>query len=112
MDATAWELLNLDTDTIVKMPDDVAELTELPLEKVTNIVDTYLYETIGPHEFYSRHNLKKPPCIVAASTYHVSFLKAVNIIGLGKDGLVLVPADENARMDCDGKHTYVTQLPV
>ena len=103
MDAKSWELLNLDTDTIVKMPDDVAKEAGLHTETFTKIVDTYLYESIGPHEFYRRHNLTKSPCIVAASTYHVSFLKAANIIGLGKEGIVIVPVDENARMDCKRK---------
>ena len=103
MNATQWELLNLDTDTIIKMPADVAKLAGLEQGALRSILANYLYESIGAQEFCNRHMLTKSPCVVAASTYHVSFLKAVTIVGLGKGCLVTVPVDKNARMDSGSK---------
>lgn len=62
----------------------------------------YLYECIGTQEFCRRHMLTNSPCIVVGSTYHVSFLKGVTITGLGKENLVTVPVDKNARLDANG----------
>lgn len=103
MEATQWELLNLDTDCIIKMPFDVAELAGLTQAELRAILSNYIYESIGAQEFCRRHQLTKPPCVVVASTYHVSLLKAVNIVGLGKESLVTVPVDDNARMDSGSK---------
>lgn len=103
VDATQWELLNLDTDSIVKMPFDVADQAGLTPRQFRNIMDNYIYESIGAQEFCLRHQPIKSPCVLAASTYHVSFVKAVNIVGLGKGSLVTVPVDKNARMDSESK---------
>lgn len=46
--------------------------------------------------------LTNSPCIVVGSTYHVSVLKGVTIAGLGKENLVTVPVDKNARLDANG----------
>ena len=46
--------------------------------------------------------LTNSPCIEVGSTYHVSFLKGVTIAGLGKENLVTVPVDKNARLDANG----------
>ena len=66
-------------------------------------MDNYLYESIGAQEFCCRHMLTKSPCVVVGSTYHVSFLKAVTIVGLEKESLVTVPVDTDARLDLKSK---------
>lgn len=106
VEATQWELLNLDTDCIIKMPFDVADLAGLTQTELRNIMDNYIYESIGAQEFCRRHQLTKPPCVVVGSSYHVSFLKAMNIVGLGKGSLVTVPVDNNARMDTNSKENH------
>ena len=103
VDATQWELLNLDTDSIINMPFEVADQAGLTPGEFRSIMDNYIYESIGAQEFFLRHQLIKSPCVLAASTHHVSFVKAVNIVGLGKGSLVTVPVDTNARMDSESK---------
>lgn len=106
VNATQWELLNLDTDTIVKMSFDVPEKSGLDQGEYRKIMGSYLYESIGAQEFCRRHMLTNSPCVVVGSTYHVSFLKAVTIVGLGKESLVTVPVDKDARLDCDSKYSF------
>jgi hypothetical protein len=67
------------------------------------IMTNYSYESIGTQVFCQRHNLKTNPCSIAPTTAHVSIFKAATILGVGKKNLVLVPVDENARMDVKGK---------
>lgn len=70
------------------MPTDVEELTGLEHGEFMDIMSAYLYESIGAAEFG-----------------HISFTKAVTILGLGKNSLVPVAVDEHSRMDAKGKLT-------
>jgi hypothetical protein len=74
------------------------------------IMTNYSYESIGTQVFCQRHNLKTNPCSIAPTTAHVSIFKAATILGVGKKNLVLVPVDENARMDVKGKSLLFLRL--
>ena len=100
--ASQWELLNLDMDTILTMPEKVEKLTKLEHGDFMEIMKDYLYESIGAQEFVRRHMLIQSPCVLIASTAHISFTKAVTILGLGKESLVTVAVDHDARMKMKG----------
>lgn len=102
MSGSQWELLNLDVDTILKMPAEVEELTHLKHQQFMKIMSQYLYESIGVQEFVRRHMLTQSPCVIVPSTVHISLTKAVTILGLGRECLVTVAVDEDARMDPKG----------
>lgn len=102
MSASQWELLNLDVDTILKMPSDVEGLTDLQHQDFMGIMGQYLYESVGAQEFARRHMLTKSPCVIVPSTAHISLTKAVTILGLGRESLVTVAVDEDARMEPKG----------
>ena len=86
------------------MPFDVAKKAGLEQAEFKKLMGNHLYESIGAQEFCRRHELlTNSPCVVVGSTYHVSFLKAVTILGLGKESLVTVPVDTNARLDSKSK---------
>ena len=57
MEATKWELLNLDTDTILKMPSDVSKKAGITEDELGNLLTKHLYECIGITEFNKRHGL-------------------------------------------------------
>lgn len=103
MSGSQWELLNLDVDTILKMPSDVENLTHLEHPQFIKIMSQYLYESIGVQEFVRRHMLTQSPCVIVPSTVHISLTKAVTILGLGRESLVTVAVDEDARMDPKGE---------
>ena len=85
------------------MPDDVEKMTGLEHGEFMDIMSDYLYESIGAAEFGRRHPLIEKSCVVVPSTAHISFTKAVTILGLGKNSLVPVAVDEDSRMDAKGK---------
>ena len=97
-----WELLNLDVDTILKMPSEVEDLTNLNHQQFMKIMSQYLYESVGVQEFIIRHKLTQSPCVIVPSTAHMSLSKAVTILGLGRERLVTVAVDEDSRMDPEG----------
>ena len=87
------------------MPSDVEKLTGLEHGEFMDIMSEYLYESIGAAEFGRQHPLIEKSCVVVPSTAHVSFTKAVTILGLGKNSLVPVAVDEESRMDAKGTLT-------
>ncbi|RMX37526.1 hypothetical protein pdam_00012808, partial [Pocillopora damicornis] len=97
--ASQWELLNLDVDTILRMPKDVEDLTGLQHQDFMGVMGQYLYESVGAQEFARRHMLTQSPCVIVPSTAHISLTKAVTILGLGRESLVTVAVDEDARME-------------
>ena len=98
-----WELLNLETASILDMPDDVEKLTGLEHSAFMDVMSDYLYESIGTSEFCRRHPLAEKARVMIPSTAHISFTKAVTMLGLGKNALVPVAVDEDSRMDASGK---------
>lgn len=69
--------------------------------ELSTIMTNYSFECIG-HEFCQRHKLIATSGFLAPSTAHISLFKGATILGMGKNNLVLVPVDENARMDIKG----------
>ena len=103
--ATSWQLLNLDLDDVIRMPQDVQDATKLSHEQLMQILNKYAYECVGAQEFARRHNLKKSACFLTPTSCHVSFLKSATILGIGKENIILVPTDEKARMNPNGEDT-------
>ena len=104
---TEWELLNLDTSSILTMPEEVQKLAGLENSSdFMELLSDHLYESVGAAEFARRHPLIEKTCVIVSSTAHISFTKAVTILGLGKNSLVPVAVDENSRMDAGGKQFH------
>ncbi|EDO30282.1 predicted protein [Nematostella vectensis] len=101
VDATNWELLNLDVDSILDLPMKVAQLCSISMGNLSQLTAEYMYEGMGPYEFHLRHNLKASPCCLGTSSAHVSLAKGNTILGLGKKHLIKVPLNEDARMDTE-----------
>lgn len=92
------------------MPTDIEGLTGLEHGEFMDVLSDYLYESIGAPEFGRQHPLIEKACVVVPSTAHISFTKAVTILGMGKNSLVPVAVDEDSRMDSSGKRTQFRHL--
>ena len=84
------------------MPSDIEALIGLEHQEFMGIMGQYLYESIGAQEFARRHMLTQNACVIVPSTAHISLTKAVTLLGLGRESLVTVAVDEDARMDSKG----------
>ena len=85
------------------MPSDIETLLNLEHQDFMKMMGSYLYESIGAQEFAKRHDLTQSACVVAPSTMHISFMKAITILGLGRENIVTVAVDEDARVDIKGR---------
>lgn len=94
------------------MPTDVEAKAQLEHTDFMDIMSDYLYESIGAPEFSRRHPLIEKACVVVPSTAHISFTKAVTVLGLGKNSLIPVAVDENSRMDAHGTTNILSVRPV
>ncbi|XP_048584706.1 uncharacterized protein LOC5498142 isoform X2 [Nematostella vectensis] len=101
-DCTTWELLNLDVDIIVEMPDKVSAMCGMTSSDLLGVMANYGYDAIGIQNFCARHGLKQNPCVLAPTTAHVSLYKGCTILGMGKGNLITIPVDDNARMCVKG----------
>ena len=101
---SGWELLNLNTSTILSMPyDDIEMQTGLEHGAFMDVMSDYLYESIGAPEFARRRPLIEKICVVVPSIAHISFTKAVTVLWLGKNNLVKVAVDDESKMSSGGK---------
>ena len=113
VDATDWQLLNLDTDTILGIPDDVMALlnqsknrtnSEVIYKELLTLMKSYTLEFIGAFLFYKKYDIKNTPCVLLPSTAHISLHKGANIsgLGIGDKIVVLIPVDKRSRMNTKG----------
>ncbi|XP_015765461.1 PREDICTED: uncharacterized protein LOC107344318 isoform X2 [Acropora digitifera] len=111
VEATTWDLLNLNTDVIVEMPDKIADTInqgksstsdQMTYMEVMKLSKKYKIEAKGVLKFCEDHGIKGdtfPVCIMP-TTAHISLFKGTNLsgMGLGEDRTILIPCDENSRM--------------
>ncbi|XP_067049281.1 L-tyrosine decarboxylase-like [Acropora muricata] len=114
VEATTWDLLNLNTDVIVEMPDKIADTInqgksstsdQMTYMEVMKLSKKYKIEAKGVLKFCEDHGIKGdtfPVCIMP-TTAHISLFKGTNLsgMGLGEDRTILIPCDENSRMKTD-----------
>ena len=112
VDATDWQLLNLDTDAILNIPDDVLAIlnkgsstNKVTYEQLMTLMKKYTLESIGEFMFYKKYDINNTPCVFAPVTAHISLFKGNNITGLGTGdkNFILVPVDKSSRMNMEGK---------
>lgn len=63
-------------------------------------VERQRIETLGIARFFERHRDLSPPWVFAPSTAHYSWSKGMKMLGLGRDGLRLIPG-RAMRLDID-----------
>ncbi|MFJ8526600.1 tyrosine decarboxylase [Bacillus sp. NPDC094106] len=91
---TEWELLNMSTEEILDM------LNQIP-EKI---------DEIKAHSARSGHHLQKLGRWLIPQTKHYSWLKAADIIGIGLDCVEAIEVDHHYRMNIDKLEEKIREL--
>lgn len=92
---TDWELLNMSVEEI------------LALLATLNPSD---YDVVKAASSRSGRNLSRLGKWIVPETKHYSWVKALDIIGIGLDQMVAIPVTENYRMDVDALASKVEEL--
>ena len=66
-------------------------------------------EHLGHVAFFARHPQVRPPVVLAPVTAHYSWSKAVKLLGLGREQLILLP-ERGMRLDLEGLESVLRSL--
>jgi glutamate/tyrosine decarboxylase-like PLP-dependent enzyme len=97
---TTWQLLNLCADDVLAMPTRLQNEYGIDPTYLGNVLENYSIQDLGFTAF-ERKYLKKspPPALIGPGTMHYSWPKAAALLGLGKENLINIPLDLDARME-------------
>lgn len=96
------DLFNLSPDEIYELVEKVAKSEKLSEEKNRDIFEKYTVQMLGVagiHDKLPQTEKLDLPKVFISHTRHYSWMKAMDILGLGRGNLVFVETDEDFRMD-------------
>ncbi|KAL4238903.1 hypothetical protein ACF0H5_003610 [Mactra antiquata] len=99
VDLSNWDLLNLDIDEIVAIPDKVMKIAGISADTYSKIVDENNLASLGWYDFMKMYGLENTPVILAPKSMHYSWPKAAILLGIGQQNIIGIEFDKNARMD-------------
>ncbi|XP_060075594.1 uncharacterized protein LOC132555261 isoform X1 [Ylistrum balloti] len=99
-EVSTWDLLNLDIDDIVRIPEDMARIG-ISDDVLTECLSKYSLQSLGFLKFAIVHGLTEAPVVVSPASNHYSWTKAATLLGIGSENLISVMFDRNARMSID-----------
>lgn len=96
---TPWQLLNLCEDDILAMPTRLQNEFGVDPDYLGNILQNYSIQNLGFTTFERTFLHGIPvPAILGPATMHYSWPKAAALLGLGRENLIDIHIDQNARM--------------
>ncbi|KAK1148911.1 hypothetical protein N8T08_007583 [Aspergillus melleus] len=98
LDCSSWELLNLKPSTVLDFPQQLYEQYGVSQTALAKALEPYSVQTLGKRTILDEFNVKKEPQFFVTSTRHYSWPKGAAIAGIGRDNMVGVSVDEEARM--------------
>ncbi|XP_021377299.1 uncharacterized protein LOC110465666 [Mizuhopecten yessoensis] len=110
IEASAWDLLNLDINNVVELPQETQKNSGLGEKEFKNIIQRYNIADIGFVSFYNDHQLKSAPVIIGSVASHFSLQRAATLLGIGSRNMVSVPLDQYARMDISALRVVLQEM--
>ena len=97
---TTWQLLNLGADDVLAMPTRLESEYGIDPTYLGNVLQSYSIQNLGFTSFEREYLKDVPPAaLFGPGTMHYSWPKAAALLGLGKENLIDIPLDLNARME-------------
>ncbi|XP_071143356.1 L-tyrosine decarboxylase-like [Mytilus edulis] len=91
-DMSTWNAANLDVDSIVNMASSIRS------DKYIKLIEKHKVSYLGWNRFLKTHGLNEP-VIIGSAACHYSLPKAASLLGLGRDNILRIKTDRNARID-------------
>lgn len=92
---STWNAANLDVDSIVNMASSIRS------DKYIKLIEKHKVSYLGWNRFLKTHGLNEP-VIIGSAACHYSLPKAASLLGLGRDNILRIKTDRNARIDMQG----------
>ncbi|CAG2255923.1 unnamed protein product [Mytilus edulis] len=96
-EVSIWNAINMDIDCTVDMAKSIGN--HMNGEKFNKLIDKYSLSSLGWYNFMKMYKLEEAPVVICSAACHYSLLKAMVLLGLGKDQLIQVPTDEHDRLN-------------
>ncbi|MCD9195140.1 pyridoxal phosphate-dependent decarboxylase family protein [Streptomyces albireticuli] len=109
LELTPWQLVNLRPNTVLDLPTRLRNAYRLTDDQL-NLVDRYTIQHLGYDSF--RRFLKdevEPGVILASATMHYSWPKAAAVLGIGRDNLLPVGVDLDARATVEARRELLDE---
>ncbi len=108
-----WTAFNLTPAESVSLLDSwyrwTSKLTPAERRYWRDRVNAERIEHLGHVAFFARHPQVRPPVVLAPVTAHYSWSKAVKLLGLGREQLILLP-ERGMRLDLGGLESALQSL--
>jgi glutamate/tyrosine decarboxylase-like PLP-dependent enzyme len=96
---TTWELLNLTPNEVLDLPGRLSSQFGIPIPRLENILAQYSIQSVGKAKLDLAFNITEPPQYLIGPTNHYSWAKGTAITGIGRDNLIELKLDLDARLD-------------
>uniref|UniRef100_A0A8H7XPX8 L-tyrosine decarboxylase C-terminal domain-containing protein n=1 Tax=Psilocybe cubensis TaxID=181762 RepID=A0A8H7XPX8_PSICU len=96
-DLDTWELLNLQPQEILSIPDRLRTQFGVSPTFLERALHPFSVQSIGKDSFEKKYGIE-PPQYLISSTKHYSWPKAAALVGIGSDNVINIPVDSTARM--------------
>jgi hypothetical protein len=96
---TTWELLNLTPNEVLDLPGRLSSQFSVPISTLENILEPYSIQSVGKAELDLAFNITERPQYLISPANHYSWAKGTAITGIGRDNLIALKVDLDARLD-------------
>ncbi|KAF9463112.1 pyridoxal phosphate-dependent transferase [Collybia nuda] len=98
---TPWELLNLKPGEVMELPVRLSAQFGISDTVLSRILEPYSIQTVGKQQLDLDFGITKPPQYLISRVNHYSWPKGAAITGIGRDNMIELPVDDDARLDIE-----------
>jgi glutamate/tyrosine decarboxylase-like PLP-dependent enzyme len=98
-ECTTWELLNLTPNEVLDLPARLTSQFRIPTRTLEKVLEVYSVQTVGKGKLDLDFDIAEPPQYFISPANHYSWGKSSAITGIGRQNLIAVDIDVDARMD-------------
>ncbi|KAG7093015.1 hypothetical protein E1B28_009312 [Marasmius oreades] len=96
---STWELLNLTPTEVLDLPTRLTKQFGISQGTLDGILDRYSIQTVGKDRLDRDFDIKLPPQYLLSRANHYSWPKGAAILGIGKENMLELRVDDDARLD-------------
>jgi hypothetical protein len=94
-----WELLNLSPTEIADIPTRLSSEYGISARTLAKQLEKFSIQSVGKEQLDTHFNITKPPQYMISVANNYSWPKSSAITGIGRDNLITISVDNDARMD-------------
>lgn len=98
-ECNSWQLLNIDMEESLGLLEKVKELCGIKEEQLSEMLKPFLLAAKGIAGFIKNCPELAEMKVIVPATNHYSWPKSATLLGIGQNGIISIPVDEECKMD-------------